>query len=38
VERKLDRNDLRDIFLHIYANPVYSKEKLAAGAPFRADE
>ena len=38
VERKLDRNDLHDIFLHIYANPVYSKEKLADNVPFRADE
>jgi len=28
VEPELDRNDLRDIFLHIYANPIYSKEEL----------
>lgn len=31
VEKKLDRNELRDIFLRIYSNPVVSKEKLAAG-------
>ena len=29
VERSLDRNELRDIFLRIYANPVVSKEQLA---------
>ncbi len=28
VEKELDRNDLKDIFLHIYANPVVSKEML----------
>lgn len=28
VEPELDRGELRDIFLHIYANPVYSKEEL----------
>ena len=28
VEKELDRNDLRTIFLHIYANPVVSKEML----------
>ena len=30
VERTLDRDDLRDIFLKIYSNPVLSKEQLAA--------
>ena len=30
VERSLDREELRDIFLRIYANPVVSKEQLAA--------
>ena len=30
VERSLDRNELRDIFLKIYSNPVLSKEQLAA--------
>ena len=30
VERSLDRNALRDIFLKIYSNPVLSKEQLAA--------
>ena len=29
VEPSLNRNDLRDIFLRIYGNPVLSKEKLA---------
>lgn len=28
VEPELNRDDLRDIFLHIYANPIYSKEEL----------
>ena len=37
VEKKLDRNELRDIFLHIYANPVLSKERLASGEPLRQD-
>ena len=30
VERSLDRDGLRDIFLKIYSNPVLSKEQLAA--------
>ena len=30
VERSLDRNDLRDIFLRIYSNPVETKEKFKA--------
>ena len=30
VERSLNREELRDIFLRIYANPVVSKEQLAA--------
>ena len=30
VERTLDRDELRDIFLKIYSNPVLSKEQLAA--------
>ena len=38
VEKRLDRQALRDIFLRIYANPVYAKENLRAGSPFRADE
>ena len=29
VEPELNRNDLRDIFLRIYGNPVLSKEQLA---------
>ena len=29
VEKELNRNDLREIFLRIYANPVASKEQLA---------
>ena len=37
VEKKLDRNELKDIFLRIYANPVISKERLAAGEPLRQD-
>ena len=28
VEKELDRAALKDIFLHIYANPVVSKEML----------
>ena len=32
VELRLNRQDLRDIFLKIYANPVVSKEQLAANA------
>ena len=35
VEKKLSRDELRDIFLRIYANPVFSKEKLAVGEPLR---
>ncbi len=31
VEKKLKNDDLKDIFLRIYSNPVDSKEKLAAG-------
>ena len=30
VERSLDRDELTDIFLRIYSNPVLSKEQLAA--------
>ena len=28
VEPELDRDELRDILLHIYSNPVLSKENL----------
>lgn len=35
VERRLNREDLRRIFLRIYANPVESKERLAAGEPLQ---
>lgn len=31
VENDLDRKELRDIMLHIYANPVYSKKRIEAG-------
>ncbi len=31
VESEFDRSEIRDIFLHIYANPVISKHKLEAG-------
>ena len=31
VEPELDRDALRDIFLHIYSNPVVSREKLMEG-------
>lgn len=31
VERSLNREDLKDIFLHIYANPVISKENFEQG-------
>ena len=31
VENELDREELRDIFLHIYANPIFTKKKIAAG-------
>ena len=37
VEKRLDRAALKDIFLHIYANPVVSKERLASGEPLRQD-
>ena len=30
AERKLDRDELRDIFLRIYANPIVTKEKFKA--------
>jgi hypothetical protein len=31
VEPSLDKQELKDIFLHIYSNPVRSKEELTAG-------
>lgn len=31
VEHDFDRDELTEIFLHIYANPVYAKKKLEAG-------
>jgi len=31
IEAEFDRNELEDIFLHIYANPVYSKKKIESG-------
>lgn len=37
VERKLNRESLREIFLRIYANPVTDKERLAAGIPLRRE-
>ena len=37
VERRLNREDLREIFLRIYANPVVSKERLATGEPLRQE-
>ncbi|MDI9550834.1 MAG: glycerol acyltransferase, partial [Bacteroidota bacterium] len=37
VERKLNRENLREIFLRIYANPVTDKERLAAGIPLRRE-
>ena len=37
VEKRLDRDELRNIFLRIYANPVLSKERLASGEPLRAE-
>ena len=37
VEKRLDRDELRDIFLHIYSNPVLSKERLASGEPLRQE-
>ena len=30
AERRLDRAELRDIFLRIYANPIVTKEKFKA--------
>lgn len=38
VERKLDRNELRDIFWRIYSNPVESKIKLAAELQQKSQE
>ena len=37
VERKLNREELRGIFLGIYANPVVTKERLASGEPLRQE-
>ena len=37
VEKRLDRDELRDIFFRIYSNPVLSKERLASGEPLRQD-
>ena len=37
VEKQLDREELRDIFLRIYSNPVLSKERLASGEPLRQE-
>lgn len=31
IESEFDRKELEDIFLHIYANPIYCKKKIAAG-------
>lgn len=31
VENDIDRNELKDILLHIYANPVYSKKRIELG-------
>ena len=31
VEPSLNKHELSDIFLHIYSNPVLSKEQLTAG-------
>lgn len=31
VENTLDREELKDIFLHIYANPIFTKKKIEAG-------
>lgn len=31
VDPEIDRTELSDIFLHIYANPIYAKKKLEAG-------
>ena len=38
VERRLNREDLRTIFLKIYANPVITKERLAVGASLRKEQ
>ena len=38
VEKRLDRGELRNIFLHIYSNPVLSKERLASGEPLRQEQ
>ena len=38
VEKRLDRDELRNIFLHIYSNPVLSKERLASGEPLRQEQ
>lgn len=38
VEKRLDRDELRNIFLHIYSNPVLSKERLASGEPLRLEQ
>lgn len=35
VEKRLDRDELRDVFLRIYSNPVLSKERLVSGEPLR---
>ena len=37
VEKRLDRDELRNIFLHIYSNPVLSKERIASGEPLRQE-
>ena len=37
VERRLNRAELRDIFLRIYSNPVESKERLVSGEPLRQE-
>ncbi len=37
VEKKFRGEELKDIFLRIYANPVVSKERLASGEPLRQD-
>ena len=38
VEKRLDRDELRNIFLHMYSNPVLSKERLASGEPLRQEQ
>ena len=37
VEKRLDRDALRGVFRGIHANPVLSKERLAAGEPLRQE-